>query len=68
MTAAALGVLAYLGLFAVAAGIDRAVTGTLRESLVLDALQRVSVLLALPVICAAAIGDTVGRWVARRAR
>lgn len=67
MTAAALGVLAYLVAFGVAAMLERAASD-LPATPLLDALRKVAALLALPVIAAAGIGDTAGRWIARRAR
>lgn len=67
MTAAALGLLAYFGIFAFAAAIERAASD-LPATPTLDALRKVAALLALPVIVAAAIGDAAGRWIARRLR
>ena len=67
MSAWAMGVLGYVAIFGVAAAIERAASD-LPATPTLDALRKVAALLALPVIVSAAIGDTAGRWIARRLR
>lgn len=62
-----LGVAAYMVVFGLAAAMERTASD-LPATPTLDAVRKVSALLALPVICAAAIGDTAGRWAARRLR